>query len=487
MDNDITKLLHIKDAGIHILGIHDKDDVRTIALERWPTLHYCPLCQCRMYSKGVRKRKVRHQITQDGFKIVLEIHQRRWQCANKGCKFLEPEVFSFVEPRRRTTNLNDILIVKAFKNPNDSAAAIAKRFNVSATHAITTFARYVDMPRRQLPEILCIDEVYLGISKKCNYALVLQDFVSGEPIDLIINRRNEITEPYFSRIPYKERARVKYLVSDMYRPYQDYVKEYFPNATPVVDSFHVIKLINSKFLAYIRSVIRKYDQADRDRHERLEQEFHRQIPFSHSRDYLLLKRYNWMLLKNGRDLKYYSQPTMNYQLGRMMNTFDYMDWLLKLDSSFEERRRLKEMYIDFNIKYAGNPKEARKELPKIIVLYENSKYEMYREMAKTLTEFFEPIINSFILVERHGLKGEYASRLSNGPMESLNRIPKDMKRVGRGFENFEHVRNRFLFSQRKNASILGSPKPLSEIYTTRPHRKHSRTIDDYIITDEEDN
>ena len=84
--------------------------------------------------------------------------------------------------------------------------------------------------------------------------------------------------------------------------------------------------------------MRKYDQQDRERYERLEQEFHRQITFKHSKDYLLLKRYNWMLLKNARNLKYYSQPKMNWQLGRMMNTYDYMEWLFKLDPSFEERR-----------------------------------------------------------------------------------------------------------------------------------------------------
>ncbi len=44
-------------------------------------------------------------------------------------------------------------------------------------------------------------------------------------------------------------------------------------------------------------------------------------------------------------------------------------------------------------------------------------------------------------------------------MESLNRIAKDMKRNGHGYSNFD-LRNRFLFSQRKNAQILATPLPL---------------------------
>lgn len=35
----------------------------------------------------------------------------------------------------------------------------------------------------------------------------------------------------------------KYLISDTYNQYIDYVDKYFPNAVPVVDSFHVIQWI----------------------------------------------------------------------------------------------------------------------------------------------------------------------------------------------------------------------------------------------------
>ena len=73
------------------------------------------------------------------------------------------------------------------------------------------------------------------------------------------------------------------------------------------------------------------------------------------------------------------------------------------------------------------------------------------------------LINSFILSKRKGKSGQFQSRLSNGPMEALNRIPKDMKRIGRGYKNFEHIRNRFLYAQRKNAAILGSPKTIDEV------------------------
>ena len=91
--------------------------------------------------------------------------------------------------------------------------------------------------------------------------------------------------------------------------------------------------------------------------------------------------------------------------------------------------------------------------------YRNSGYKIFRDFADTLDYHFESIINSFIVIERCCADGTHISRLSNGPMESINRIAKDLKRNARGFRNFEHLRNRFLFSRRANAQMLAVPLP----------------------------
>ena len=62
-------------------------------------------------------------------------------------------------------------------------------------------------------------------------------------------------------------------------------------------------------------------------------------------------------------------------------------------------------------------------------------------------------------------------RLSNGPIEGYNRIPKDYKRNARGFENFESVRIRLIWSNKKNESILAIPKSKEEVYTVSKKRK----------------
>ena len=347
-----------------------------------------------------------------------------------------------------------------FKDAQLSAAQIAKRFSVSDTYAIQLFARYVDMPRRQLSEVICIDEVHVNVSRVCNYALVLQDFLTGEPIDLVANRRQEITEPYFASIPKSERFRVKYLISDMYRPYIGYVDKYFPNAVSIVDSFHVVKMINDKILSYIRRLQNKYKHMDEQRHERLEQQLGRKIEFTHSKEYYLLKNYRWLILKNHDDIHYSGKSHYNYKLRRYITIGEIEDMLFDIDPNLRHIRNIKERYIQFNKQYGNNPKQARKKLSELIDIYRNCPYSIFHDVAKTLSYHFESIVNSFIMIERMCADGTHISRLSNGPMESLNRIAKDMKRNGHGYSNFEHLRNRFLFSQRKNAQILATPLPL---------------------------
>lgn len=110
-------------------------------------------------------------------------------------------------------------------------------------------------------------------------------------------------------------------------------------------------------------------------------------------------------------------------------------------------------------------------------MYQNSKYHVFNDIADSLSSHYEEIINSFIIVKKYGTKGTILKRMSNGPMESSNRITKDMKRNTRGYRNFNHIRNRFLFARRKNAEMLGHPKSWSEVcFNTGVKRESYRKV-----------
>lgn len=453
--NSITKLLDLEDADITISDISIEGTVKTLTLETKLTRHFCPVCGFRMHSRGIKNRKINHPILQDNYSLILILKQRRWQCINPDCKYNISDSFKFVSKNRRTTNAADMLIVNAYQNLMETSVSIAKKFNVSDTYAHKVFNRYVKLDRLTLTDAISIDEVHLDMDDEGKYALVIQDFHTGNPIDMLRNRRSNVTEPYFASIPIEERNRVKYLISDMYNPYICYVDKYFPNAVSVVDSFHVLQWIIHKLDNYIRQLIRKYKQRDRELYQQQTGDYdpHSHIPLSD--ELYILQKYRWLVLANQSNITYHNDLRIDSHFRCLMNTYDYESALFSIDKKLEDFRDLKELYVDFNSRNAGNPIAARNELEDLIILYLGCKHKIFQEFGELLERFKEPIINSFIMVEKIGPGGIYNSRLSNGPIESINRKIKDLKRLGRGYKNFEHFRNRFLYATRNNPVLNG--------------------------------
>lgn len=451
--NSITDLLDLEDTDIIITDIQIQGQTKTLTLETPPLARYCPICGFRMHSRGVKKRKINHPILQDSYSLILILKQRRWRCSNPECLYDTSESFRFVNKQRRTTNATDMLIVNAYRDLLETSVSISKRFNVSDTYAHEVFDKYVKLDRLPLTDVISVDEVYLDMDDNCKYALVIQDFHTGDPIDLLRSRRVNVTEPYFVSIPCEERNGVKYLISDMYNPYIDYVEKYFPNAVPVVDSFHVIQWIIRAIDNYMRQLLKKYRQRDREKQEQLSVEAGRPISLPMSDEVYLLQRYRWLILANQSNIHYHSDLRMDSHFHVLMNTYSYEDALFRLDPKLRDYRELKEMYVRFNSRNEGNPIEALKELTELIEYYANSEHSIFRDFAALLDKFKDPIVNSFVMVEKIGTGKLYDSRLSNGPIESINRKVKDLKRLGRGFRNFEHFRNRFLYATR-SAPIL---------------------------------
>lgn len=453
--NNITDLLDLEDSDIKISDIIIEGQTKTLIIETPPVASYCPICGFRMHSRGVKKRTINHPILQDGYSLILLLKQRRWRCSNPDCLYEVNESFRFVNKGRRTTNATDMLIVEAYRNLLETSASIAKRFHMSDTYVHEIFDRYVKLDRLPLTDAISIDEVHLDMDDDCKYALVIQDFHTSNPIDLLRSRRTSVTEPYFVSIPATERNQVKYLISDMYNPYIAYVEKYFPNAVPVVDSFHVIQWITRSIDNYIRQLLKKYRQRDREYQDKLSYEQQRPVSLPPSDEVYLLQKYRWLILSNQSNIRYHSDPRMDSHFHVLMNTYDYEDALFRIDPNLKDFRDLKEMYIQFNSRNGGNPLLARNELKELIQTYKSSQFEIFRDFASLLKKFEDPIVNSFIMVEKIGNGKIYDARLSNGPIESINRKVKDLKRLGRGFRNFEHFRNRFLFATRQTPVLNG--------------------------------
>lgn len=453
--HDIIDLLDLEDSNLNITDVTISGNKKIVTLETAPTLHYCPVCNFRMHSRGIKTRTINHPILQDTYQLVIKLKQRRWRCTNPVCQYETNETFNFVHKYRRNSNATDLLIVNSFRDLSNTAAKIAETFKTSDTHVLDVFDNYVKMDRLPLSDAICIDEVYLDMDSHCKYVLVIQDFHTGQTIDMLHSRRNNVTEPYFANIPKEERFAVKYLISDMYNPYIAYTTKYFPNAVSVVDSFHVIQWLNRSLENFLRGLLREYRNRDEAARIAKEQETGRPVPHHISDEVYILSKYNWFLLKSSSNIDYHTDTRMDRHFRYYMNTYDYERMFFDIHPNLKTFRDLKELYVRFNSRNAGNPSQAAIELDDLIKTYALSEHEIFQEFALLLYKHKEYIINSFIMTERVGNGNVYESRLSNGPIESLNRKAKDLKRSGRGYRNFEHLRNRFLFATRNDPALDG--------------------------------
>ena len=460
--HDYFSLLNLPDDGtVIITDVTVSDNIKHVYLSRPASPVYCDNCGCRMHSKGIYTRTVNHPVFQDHSQLILHVDQRRWKCT--GCGNVLNESFPFLDKYKHFSTITPLLVLNAMKDLNLTTAEVARQFNISDSTVHDIFSRYVDLDRLPLTEYISVDEVYLNISNDKKYAFIIMDFSSGQIIDIVHNRWTSTLEDYFYHIPLSERMNVLGVISDGYTHYRDLCDKFFPNAKPILDSFHVIKYINTKINGYINEVYKRYrdkQKKELEKNNLLNNRDYQSI--KDSDEMILLRDYRWVLLKNQSDIDYSLQRHYHRRLHMYLDTYQIDKMFMALDRNFPEIRRLKELYISFNSDTYVDEAATRKKLDHLISVYSRSDLFMFRQFATFLTDFHENIIRSFttVPVRRKSKKGqsEFYSRLSNGPMESFNRKPKDLKRNSRGFSDFDYTRNRILWSTRINPPIRAVPK-----------------------------
>lgn len=466
MDTDILHLIGITDPDVIVDGEEDEGTTKILFLEKKLVPKYCPVCGNRMKSKGFYTRQIKHSVLQGVGNLTLRLKERKWHCTS--CGHNETDTFNFVDPYKQTTNLMPYMIVYDMKDLSVTAAAVARKYNVSDTYVHQIFMQYVNLPRLPLSDTISIDEVYLNFNRYSRYAMIIMDFKSEQIIDILPNRNNETAENYFLSIPREERDKVKNLVSDMYNPYLNYPRSFFKNARSIVDSFHVIQWINNKINSYITQVKRKYQERDRLKLQQANEASNRNYQtHKDSREVYILKNFKWALLEDHDHINYSLMRTQCRFLGQYLDTYQRENLFFSLDPNFRKIRDEKEKYIAFNNAYVGHPDEAAPALDALIAEYQNSDLAMFREFAGLLSKYHDAICASFTTITVENVKSEekIIRRLSNGPMESFNNLPKDLKRNSNGVSNFEYTRNRILWATRNNPSVLAIPRSRKEVHT----------------------
>lgn len=281
--------------------------------------------------------------------------------------------------------------------------------HVTVKNVFEDFMReYASRLRFKVPAFLGIDEKNL---KRVGMVTVITDLENRTVFDMVPGRKQADLESYFSSLEGLDR--VQWVCSDMYRPFWKSIAKYTPNATWVVDHFHVVKGANEALDA-----VRKGLQGSLDKKGRLE----------------LKKNLAYALRKRTRALNAYEASALR----ELREDVSYTTLMTAYD--------LKEDFFDI---YDENP--ASREGAEAAFdawsasIPEDAAFEPFRALARTVENHRKYIFNYW----------DCPSRISNGYTECANRLINETDMKGRGY-SFETLRARTLFRRQNLDRIIAS-------------------------------
>lgn len=324
------------------------------------------------------------------YQTLIKYRKRRYHCPGCGKHFNEP--FSLV-PKNCQISLRLGMLALNQLADTGSVSRVAKNLGISAS---SVFRRFRDISFRKpvyLPNVLSIDE-FKGNAEGEKFQAILTDPVHGKIFDILPTRKAHRLQEYIKEFP--NRKAVQFVVMDMNKVYLDLARTWMPNATVVIDKFHV-----ARYGSWALENVRK----------RVQKELH-----PSKRKYF--KRSRWLMLKHKKDLK--------------EEDADALAVILAQSQDLATAYHLKEKFYEFI--HAPTRQEAAKRMYHFKLAAEISGLKEFKACLTMLTNWSEYILNAF------------DHPYSNGFTEGTNNKIKVIKRNAYGYRNFENFRNRILMS-----------------------------------------
>lgn len=381
----------------------------------------CPFCRSEdLYVKGYFISEINcsetNQITD-----TLRVRKIRFKCRACG-KTFTPRL-NGIEPYAKTSNQTLNLIYREFTN-KITFSDIAKRYGLSTNRVMQIFDEKIKyVPRRKLPEVLCIDEIKFATDFDRRYACILYDFKRREIIDIIVSRQMSYLREYFNDFSAFELNKVKVVISDMYDGYASIARRYFKNAIHVVDMFHVIRLLTSAInTVRVRAMNTLLDKG--------------------SLEYNFMKR-NWKFFL----CRYQKIPDRYYvykKTGEMFHYDHLISRCIKLSPSLWTAYNTLQDMFKYDAKYTFD--EALLFLKRISDNLINSEALIIREVGRSYHKWRFEIATAFSKTQNN-------VRYHNGVAETINNHIKSITKAAYGYRNFDRFRKRAML-------IITYSKPL---------------------------
>lgn len=352
-------------------------------------VRWCPECGSERVVKHKKHTRNVRDLNEYEHRVGIIIQGHRYQCKNCGNTFGED--FDAVDKSEQLTKrlkatIQRECLEKTFK-------VVAEQYGISQPTVKRVFEEYINEVNKDYqpyaPQILGIDEVHLHKQ----YCGVFVDVTGQRVIEMTENRNKETIKSFLKSLPDKEK--ITCVTMDMFKVHKFAIKEVLPNATIVIDKFHVIKELN-KALEDLRRRLRK----DMSKEARIS-----------------LKNMRFLFLTGVENLT-------QRQKEQLQAIFDEYP-------QFEMPYNLKEMLRDIYT-YAKTKEEAERAYAYWVKLCEKNFCTEYFQFIRTVEYWHTEIFNYF----------DY--RYTNAQIESLNNVIREIDRAGRGY-TFDVLRAKVLF------------------------------------------
>lgn len=380
--------LDLKD--VFVKKVIQADSFLKIFIETKPSEQICPCCGC----KTKRVHDYRIQEIDDtpfqGKSVTLVLRKRRYLCSSCGKRFLEH--YSFLPSYHRRTRRLAFYVISLLRQTFS-----LKQVSLLTGVSVPTVCRLLDTihyaPPDKLPEAVSIDE-FKGNASTGKYQCILVDPKKHRILDILPDRTQSHLADYWRNITRKERLKVKFFVCDMWLPYVELARTFFPNAKIIVDKYHFIRQVTWA-IENVRKRLQKSMPASLRKY------------YKRSRK-LILTRYRKLKDENKQACDLMLHYSDDLRLAHMMK-----EWFYDI-SQLESYRKQQQEFDDWisNARGCG--------------------IKEFEKCAKTFQSWRKEILNAF----KYGI--------TNGVTEGFNNKIKVLKRSSYGIRNFNRFRTRIL-------------------------------------------
>ncbi len=428
--------------GVHVLAASTRED-GTLVLDIETDADLVGCTSCGVVATGHGRRVVRlHDTPCFGRPVLVHWRKRIWRCAEPACPAgTWTEEHPYAKARAKLTSRAIGWAVDALRHDDTTVSAIARHLGVDWHTAWSAIkdeakARIAKPGRLRGVSALGVDEHLWRpskISSTDKAVTVMVDLtrdtdgrLHARLLDAVQGRSGRVYADWLVAQGVDVTLSIEHAALDPFRGYANAIRDELPEATAVLDAFHVVKLAGNA----LDEIRRRVQQATLGRRG------HKDDPLYRIRRTLLTG----------------SEHLTDRQRERLNKWLPVGDPDGEVELAWHVYQRVRSIY------HAATPAQGREAATKLLDTLHTCPIKEIARLGRSLRQWRAEILAYFA-----------TGGVSNGGTEAINGVIEKTRRLAHGFRNFTNYRLRILLAADGSRPYRrAKPRPPRPTLTNRP-------------------